>query len=168
MDLITLTQLLGNIGEFAGAVVVFVTLLFIYFQLKQNDKNARSATAQNIVAEANALNLQLGLNGDLADLFARVANDPDGQSQRDYQQGAHIIICYINVLLQAYWLRQEQRISDTVWQNAVAGLAPYARCAAGRKIVEAHRGTWDDGFLEVLEMEKPMTVWTFTGFKDTS
>ena len=39
MDLMTTAQLLGNFGEFLGAIAVVVTLIFLTLQIRQNTKS---------------------------------------------------------------------------------------------------------------------------------
>ena len=44
MDLMSTAQLLGNFGEFFGAIAVVVTLIYLAGQLRQNTKALRSAS----------------------------------------------------------------------------------------------------------------------------
>jgi len=36
MDLISISQLLGNFGEFVGAIAVVITLIYLTAQIRQN------------------------------------------------------------------------------------------------------------------------------------
>ena len=51
-------QALGAIGELVGAVVVFITLLYLAIQLRLNTRALRSSTFQDISA-STAMNMQL-------------------------------------------------------------------------------------------------------------
>lgn len=54
MDYQTFAQLLGNYGEFFGAVAVFVTLVFLAIQIRQNTRQIRVSSAHQVMAmEAN-------------------------------------------------------------------------------------------------------------------
>jgi len=47
MDLVSTAQLLGNFGEFFGAIAVVVTLIYLAGQLRQNTKALRSASYEH-------------------------------------------------------------------------------------------------------------------------
>jgi len=47
MDLMSTSQLLGNFGEFFGAIAVVVTLIYLAGQLRQNTKALRSASYEH-------------------------------------------------------------------------------------------------------------------------
>ena len=47
MDLMSTAQLLGNFGEFFGAIAVVVTLIYLAGQLRQNTKALRSASYEH-------------------------------------------------------------------------------------------------------------------------
>lgn len=47
MDLMSTAQLLGNFGEFFGAIAVVVTLVYLAGQLRQNTKALRSASYEH-------------------------------------------------------------------------------------------------------------------------
>ena len=57
MSLLELSQILGNIGEFAGAILLFASLIFVGFQIKQNtaslEENRKYAIAQTYQARTD-------------------------------------------------------------------------------------------------------------------
>ena len=48
MTLMETAQLLGNFGEFVGAIAVVVTLIYLTTQIRQNTIALRSAAAQDV------------------------------------------------------------------------------------------------------------------------
>ena len=48
MDLLSMTELLGNVGEFVGAIGVVVSLVFVGYSITQNTKATRAQTHQAI------------------------------------------------------------------------------------------------------------------------
>ena len=59
MTLMDTAQLLGNFGEFVGAIAVVVTLLFLSFQVRQGARAQRSATLQSWVGQSAVNNEML-------------------------------------------------------------------------------------------------------------
>lgn len=49
MSFIKLSELLGNLGEFVGAIAVVLTLLYLAFQIRSNTQAVRSNTFQTVV-----------------------------------------------------------------------------------------------------------------------
>ena len=49
MDLNSTAQLLGNMGEFIGAIAVVVTLVLLTYQVRQNTKATRQQSYNNII-----------------------------------------------------------------------------------------------------------------------
>jgi hypothetical protein len=47
MDLMSVAQLLGNLGEFVGAIAVVVTLAYLTVQIRQTNKIQKTLTRQN-------------------------------------------------------------------------------------------------------------------------
>lgn len=63
MDLQTTAQLLGNFGEFAGAIAVVITLGYLAVQVKQNTKSMdRSTRTERAKASYDHLNNYVHLN----------------------------------------------------------------------------------------------------------
>ena len=49
MDLITTTQLLGNIGEFVGAIAVVATLAYLAMQIRQNTRAVQASAIHDFL-----------------------------------------------------------------------------------------------------------------------
>ena len=60
MTLMDTAQLLGNFGEFVGAIAVVATLLFLSFQVRQGARAQRGATLQSWVG-ITAVNINEGV-----------------------------------------------------------------------------------------------------------
>ena len=75
MDHQALAQLLGNYGEFVGAIAVVVTLGYLAFQIRQNSESLRANAYQEMTKAANEWgNLFIGRPA-VAGLFRRGLDD---------------------------------------------------------------------------------------------
>lgn len=72
MDHQTFAQLLGNYGEFVGAIAVVVTLIYLATQIRQNNELLRSGSRQTLVANDVT---SLAANLEYADVFTRFASE---------------------------------------------------------------------------------------------
>ena len=73
MDHQAIAQLLGNYGEFVGAIAVVATLGYLAMQIRTNTRQSRAATTQSIVDSFNSGLEAVMLNPQLADAFAKEA-----------------------------------------------------------------------------------------------
>ena len=78
MDHQAFAQLLGNYGEFVGAVAVVGTLVYLAAQIRQNtramEEGQRMALAENYIARVNQIersSRDLALSQDLSEIMAR-------------------------------------------------------------------------------------------------
>ena len=71
MDLISISQLLGNFGEFVGAVAVVITLIYLSVQIKTNATMTKATIKEQRTAGSNAVTFEWIRQ---ADIFAKVSN----------------------------------------------------------------------------------------------
>ena len=68
MDHQAFAQLLGNYGEFFGAVAVVATLIYLSTRIRQSNKIARSQTLMQLHSEYNQINTARFTNPEVARL----------------------------------------------------------------------------------------------------
>jgi len=84
MDLMSTAQMLGNLGEFVGAIAVVVTLVYLAAQIRQNTKavevsNLRSRTDRNIGHSRFAVSTP-----GLISIYTRGQRDPSQLNDEEY------------------------------------------------------------------------------------
>jgi hypothetical protein len=67
-------QLLGNYGEFIGAIAVVATLIYLATQIRQNNELLRSGSRQTLVSNDVT---SLAANLEYADVFAKFASEQE-------------------------------------------------------------------------------------------
>ena len=73
MDLMSVAQLLGNVGEFVGAVAVVVTLVYLARQIRFSARAQTTAIQHEILTEFRKGQELLIENPDLLDAFVKLA-----------------------------------------------------------------------------------------------
>ena len=71
MDVQATTQVLGNLGEFVGAIAVVVTLGYLAIQIRQNTRSNSISRGMAIIEQRVRLREHMMINGELAELAAR-------------------------------------------------------------------------------------------------
>jgi hypothetical protein len=69
-------QLLGNYGEFFGAIAVVATLFYLAVQIKQNTRQLRRAETNSTLEQANNIR-GLRVDGELAKVLAKIVDAPE-------------------------------------------------------------------------------------------
>ena len=57
MTFIELSEVLGNLGEFVGAIAVVATLAYLALQVRHNSKTVAAATSHSITRSRNEMNI---------------------------------------------------------------------------------------------------------------
>ena len=86
MDHLTFAQLLGNYGEFIGAVAVVVTLVYLAAQIRQNTKQLASSSLQALADRAENRMLLIASNPGFAEVVAKFQSDPQSLTEIEETQ----------------------------------------------------------------------------------
>ncbi len=116
MDHQDIAQLLGNYGEFIGAIAVVTTLIYLVVQIRQNTNTIAGATEMELARELTAWHARITAEPELIQLYNKAAaNEPmsDSESAR-----------YLWLIAELLWLyegayRQYLRglISNQNWES---------------------------------------------------
>ena len=115
MDHLTFAQLLGNYGEFIGAIAVVGTLVYLAIQIRQNTEMTKLAALQNITLGGAESNNNAACNGDLAEILIRGFSEPDSLTDVERLRfNAHCVALYHH-LDAAFQMREQGKLDDQAW-----------------------------------------------------
>jgi len=77
MDLMSTAQLLGNLGEFFGAIAVVVTLAYLAFQVRQTTQQLRRVEMNEGMGQFSIPRMAIATDRGLAELLVKAAQVPD-------------------------------------------------------------------------------------------
>lgn len=109
MDHQAFAQLLGNYGEFVGAIAVVVTLAYLAIQIRQNNRQSRAEAHIAINSMASKLESEIRDDPTLASVVLRGNADWDRLAPQE-QFRAHM------------WNLQEMKLTETYFSLAQQGL----------------------------------------------
>jgi len=75
MTLMDTAQLLGNVGEFIGAIVIVATLIYLAMQIRQNSEHLAAQTRYNNYKGRTDLTLAVSLNAEIFEIYLKVRNN---------------------------------------------------------------------------------------------
>ena len=155
MDLVTTAQLLGNFGEFVGAIAVVVTLIYVAIQLRQNTASVRSRAYQTWVAVSSAEHTS-GQDASMASIIAMGLEEPGSLPDETWIQFANYCHHFVLKAESTYYLWKEKIISESICEKEfdraarfLVATGPAQWWAAGA------RTQYSDEFVAMIESRSP-------------
>jgi len=115
---------LGAVGDFAGAIAVFATLLYLAKQIKQTNQMARFETAREVIGQFNALNLVYATDTKLREVMLKAGS----LSVEEEEQAYAFVDTYCNAWVTAQFAFDHGQIDEAHF----AGVVRDARLARDR------------------------------------
>lgn len=140
-------EAIGATGEWAGAIMVALTLFYLARQIRQQNVNNARDVQESIVEGFNAINSQLATSEELASLFLDGLYRPDKLSDGQLTQFGWIFRQYMIQYLKIYRLYQNEAISEAEWREHGAMGAEYLKTPGGQLFRESH----GERFKDVME-----------------
>ena len=154
MNLMDTAQLLGNFGEFVGAIAVAVTLVFLVVQVRQNTKMLRSNIYASWVEAASKTHTMRAGNAELyGNLYADQSKDFRDLTPAEKTAHEALFTHMVNVWESFFLNYIEGGISAEIFQakGALNMAQTFSRNPLWLKSWEYHEGgSWDRRFVEYV------------------
>jgi hypothetical protein len=83
MSLMDTAQLLGNLGEFIGAIVIVATLIYLAMQIRQNSDQLAAQSRYNIYKGRTDLTSLVSKNNEIFEIYLKSRNNDElSQAER--------------------------------------------------------------------------------------
>lgn len=116
MDHLTLAQLLGNYGEFVGAIAVVVTLGYLVLQVRQNTNAAKASTFASIKSQLNSINTTVGQSAELSEIVGRALQSYDALDPNEQSQVSWIWLSYTNTWETLFEVSRDSATLESLWK----------------------------------------------------
>ena len=115
MSLMDVAQLLGNLGEFIGAIVIIATLIYLAMQVKQNTNALHAQSRQSVLAGSQAELLVLMEHPDI--VTSIVKKEPLTKEEHVKLHGWMLAAMRLR---EFSWLQYQSKVIDEVqWRTEV-------------------------------------------------
>ena len=115
---------LARLGESAGVIAVFVTLVYLAIQVRQNSRETRDQTAWRITESINHLAAML-VDPAVADDWCRGNDDFDSLSRVDRERHVVLVATWHNILLALYRTKDTSAVPAEYWEHNLDTFAIY-------------------------------------------
>ncbi len=117
MSTLEFSQLLGNFGEFVGAIAVVVTLIYLTTQIRQNNTALRSAAAQDVQHNFAAWYSSAQGDPNLLSISAKGMKDLASLSEIEKHQFTVQFMAFCSHVQDAFYKWQEGSLSPELWRG---------------------------------------------------
>jgi hypothetical protein len=140
-------QLLGNLGEFIGSIVIIATLIYLAMQVRQNSEHLAAQSRYNYCKGRAELAHATGLNRDIAEIVVKGRTSKE-ISLAEFVRVEYLLSATLSFWEYEFWEYEEGRISEDefnpaakrfVFQRDSRGYAPVwhqYKITAPRRFVE--------------------------------
>ncbi len=119
MDLNDTAQLLGNFGEFVGAIAVVISLVYLAIQLRMNTKALRANAAWDSEVTYGSANMDIARDPQFAPLFAKASSASAKLSDFENTEIDQLYFMVRGALQYAqaqWWLWRSGSLPDELWE----------------------------------------------------
>ncbi len=155
MDHQAFAQLLGNYGEFVGAIAVVVTLVYLAIQIRQNSFATKTAAAQSVLVLLNEMSNLGAASPENARIVIRGQTEFEILNDDQKLQFALWMINFFRALDLAFQHYSNGLIAQSVWAGYASQLQSLMSSASVRRVWNARRELFSEEFRIYVEAIEP-------------
>ena len=139
MDHQAFAQLLGNYGEFVGAIGVVVTLGYLAIQIKQNTRATKNASAETMMVAAQNTALALGSSNEAASIWVRGLTDYSSLDADEQSRMHFLLLSQILTSDSMYWSYRTGNLDKELWERQWSWMKTILQSEAGKDVLRVQR-----------------------------
>jgi len=117
MSLMDTAQLLGNLGEFLGSIVVVATLIYLAIQVRQNTQSTRVETIHEISSGFNNIYDLLASNRELTDIYHRGSFNYQALDETEKLRFTFVVVRMFRIEFEQFLQWREGAVDDDHWRS---------------------------------------------------
>jgi hypothetical protein len=137
---------LGAIGEIIGAIAVFVTLLYLASQIRQNTKAARSNAVNSSVSSVVDMKKVFVENDEIADLYVRGSSNPDELDEKEWLKYRILLSNIMWASWNVYSQKNLAELNSSVWDSQIPAIHRALMTNGGKRYWAEFGNEFDDEF----------------------
>lgn len=139
MDLQANAQILGNFGEFVGAIAVVVTLGYLTVHIKQNTRATKNSSAETMMVAAQNTALALGSSTEGASIWVRGLTDYSSLNADEKARMQFLMLSQILTSDSMYWSYRVGNLYKELWERQSSWMKTFLQSEAGKDTLRVQR-----------------------------
>ena len=144
-------EAIGSIGEIVGAIAVFLTLVYLAIQIRQNTKSVQAAAIDSTISQVNQIRTSVFSDPEVANMYRRGNDNPESLTDDEklrYRLLLHnILLAESNVFAQADFTG----LSDSTWKTQIPIVSRVIMSPGGRWFWNTHRDEFEESFRQIID-----------------
>ncbi|MEJ2239541.1 MAG: hypothetical protein P8X82_14690 [Gemmatimonadales bacterium] len=161
MDLMSIAQLLGNVGEFFGSIAVLVTLAYLTIQVRQNSNSINSSNYFNAATSYNTINALSISDDETSRLMIKGTNTPEQLTEDESARYFLLLRAYNNNFMAVWWSHQNGTFPDEQFRVYERNFIQLVASPGGRTLLPTLSYDYPEyaDYLEKRAAERGNTRW---------
>ncbi|MEZ5572271.1 MAG: hypothetical protein R3E64_09620 [Halioglobus sp.] len=143
-------EAIGAMGEIVGALAVFLTLVYLAIQIRQNTNATRAASHHAVTDALNQLNLSLAENEEVARIWVSGMNDRSSLTDIQRERYDALLRAYMHACDTMYYQAQVGAGDNGLWKAEERYLAVVLTSPGGKTWFEDNSFSISPGFKSAL------------------
>ena len=143
---------MGAVGEVAGAIAVFATLLYLAIQIRQSNRAATTQTYDSIISGFNDVNMVVASVPGMAEVLNTGLYHPEKLTEEQAIQFAFLLRSFANQWLKLLRLYEQGVLAEAEWGRFGAEAAQ-AFHSPGGKIFRKENGVFHDLYVAIDQFD---------------
>ena len=142
---------IGAVGEIVGALAVFLTLVYLAMQIRQNTKAIQASANHASVSEVNQVRTSIFENADLATIYVRGTAQPD---DLDEASRVRFRLLLHNIFLSVSNIQAQTKftgLSQSTWESQMIILGRVLGSPGGQWFWRGFRLEFEESFREIVD-----------------
>ena len=145
----------GAVGEIIGALAVFITLVYLAVQIRQNTGAVRAAALDSSVNALTTVRAKIHDSGELADIYLRGCENPESLTDVELTRYRLLLTNIVWSILNLYTQSGYANLSESVWISQKPILKRILSTNGGKWYWDQHKSEFEVSF--ALEVDTIMT-----------
>ena len=137
MNLTEWSNVLGNFGEFAGAILLFISLFYVAVQIRQNTVAMRATARQTLIDKFYELGRDFGTSPELGEILAKGMADFTSMAEEDKRQFGWIVQSFEGNLYNGLLLHEANLLDTATLEQIGDNWVAFVRRGGGKDWYEA-------------------------------
>lgn len=142
---------IGAVGEIVGALAVFLTLIYLAVQIRQNTSAVRASALDSTVGVVTDIRARIFESAELTDIYYKGLREPDALSQHERDRFTLVMHNIIWGLWNMKLQSEYASLSADIWASQQHVLFRVYSSPGGRWFLREHGQEFPESFIAELD-----------------
>jgi len=142
---------IGALGDLIGAVAVFVSLIYLAIQVRQNTNAMRAETAREVVASMRVNNTTVASDPELFRIFSTMTESPGQLSPQERGRATHLLFNHFRSIEDAHHQYAKGNLDEDIWAGWSRTFCDYINSPGWREYWELRRDYFSSTFVRYVD-----------------